>query len=472
MLSDLLLDEFCRAAPLSPALLSEAWASLSTESKLEIIYAAGKNRALYTSVLDLALADTAAIVRAFAARSHTFGVHDLMRPEERADELRRVQLIEREPSFLVREAAKACGNLGLLYLEQVPQLARLVRIRNLDRSDGEHLAQFVAKGLATGDIPLSDIRDCLMEYFAGDAFKADLERVVPRAAVVAGPSVGWDRLWALAASVPEELGFVLAAHLPYEFERWKVSPALLHALPNELKKTVVFGDSAPAEEMRQTLLKVPNDYDAELVQSAARYYSFVVDEGGGPVPHEDRFQMKVESMPYRQEATFLSLQHLRRNEREQRVAIDELQQRLAVFGNSLNNLRTCIAYLFVTLSISMGVLFFAPPEWRGYIWVALIVLVGVGATLAREYAQQIVRAQRWLLRWLPAAVLVGIVVWAINRFYPGHGDAISSVLFVAGLLAGAAFVLFRLTRAVVRCVQGYRAAGWQGFWKAANEKIW
>ena len=123
MLSDQVLIELARNSPLREELITAAWPSLSTESRLEVIDAVVPPRERGSStvpdyLLDLALSDPAPIVRYWAARSYYFrrpvlGPDGKVVPskipslETPPEEYQRTARVEGDRSPLVRAAASA-----------------------------------------------------------------------------------------------------------------------------------------------------------------------------------------------------------------------------------------------------------------------------------------------------------------------------------------------------------------------------
>jgi hypothetical protein len=324
MISDRVLMEFVRNSPLQKILLETAWPSLSVESKLGIIEGMAQQEGSSFNtpdyLVDLALSDSAQIVRYWGVRHYSFrrpnigpdGKEKVLfgRPTP-AEEIQRTARADADPSPVVRAASMempGLGGLGLGNLIALPQLARLVKIRRLDRPDTDGFATFVETAVAKGGASLDEVRDCMWEYFRREDVRKESRELDEDAWSEVSKQRGWESLWKLAATAPDEVGRLIANYAAIEGKYWEIKLEQLEALPDRIKRTVMHRDEKPAEKLRETVLKSPEKHPKELVDAANKYYKWR-SEDRFPTD-DDKQKYQLEHMP-RQEAVFQTVKELR-----------------------------------------------------------------------------------------------------------------------------------------------------------------
>ena len=333
MLSDQVLTELVRSSPLREELLQTAWPSLSTESKLEVIDAVAPRRSashLPDFLLDLALSDPEPIVRFWAARSYYFREHrtgpdgkelpSIPGFETSPEEFQRTARAEGDRSPLVRAATSAVRGLGLMDLIDLSQLERLIKIRTRGHPDTEGVATFVEKGLSQG-LPTNDIRDCLWEYLAREDVLTEVLELDRDGMTEFAKQRGWERLWALAASAPIEVGAPIAGRAPLQGKYWKIKLETLTALPDLLKRTVMARDEEPAESLREAVAASPEKFGKDLADVPRKYHEARAEFG---FSEATRAKHRLDTMPNRQDAIFELVNELKAQSEHQAEAMAAL----------------------------------------------------------------------------------------------------------------------------------------------------
>jgi hypothetical protein len=341
VLSDPVLIELVRSSPLQEELLRTAWPSLSVESKLEIIGAAaprvGARSYIPDYLVDLALSDAAPIVRFWGARSYSFReprigpdgkeLASIPGLETHPDEFQRTARVARDRSPLVRAAASAASGLGLTGfgsirgLIELSQLERLVKLRALDCPDTDGFATFVEKALTNGTPP-DDIRNCMWEYFGRDDVRAEVFELDRDGGSQAAKTRGWERLWTLAATAPIEVGAPIAGYAALQGKYWRIDLERLNALPDALKKTVVWRHEEAAEALRDAIAASPEKYGKNVVKAADQYNE--ARSEFGPFLGPEAARRQLDSMPNRQDAIFRVVKQLQERLEQQAEAIAAL----------------------------------------------------------------------------------------------------------------------------------------------------
>lgn len=183
MLSEKVLADLTRSSPLLPALVTAAWPSLSTESRMQVIaevQGSGVGSATPDWLLDLAQRDSAEIVRYWAARSAYFkeegpidfaagkGAGGLLfnrKPPDPVD-VERARRAREDSSQLVRLSV---DRLGLMMdgdaLTKMPQLQRLIAIRNSEHSSLSSFITWIGGALEAG-VHDEELAECTEEFLA------------------------------------------------------------------------------------------------------------------------------------------------------------------------------------------------------------------------------------------------------------------------------------------------------------------
>ncbi|MHA6848134.1 hypothetical protein [Ralstonia syzygii] len=230
MLSESVLEELLRDAPMREHLVREAWPDLSTETRLQIIQAFGVS--WMAGVPDwlavLALNDTAVIVRYWAARLTYFqpprpqGFDDVFgpRPERTEEQKQLYEKVRADSSELVRLCADCGETLSYETLTTASQFQRLAFLRALSMPHLGEFFQWLDTAVRAG-VPDLELRECLREVVSLPAVRVDLERD-PDAyfddalmAVDARASIktGWDVARIAGPALQRQLAYLLPTRL-------------------------------------------------------------------------------------------------------------------------------------------------------------------------------------------------------------------------------------------------------------------
>jgi hypothetical protein len=320
MLSDKVLMELARSSPLRSELLKAAWPALSTESKLQLIDAvstpAGSPHTP-EDVGDLALNDPAPIVRYWAARFYYFRRLRVDQDgryvgfsEPTPEEMRISAKADADDCALVQSAAKQ-GGIGFGNLIELPQLARLVALRRASYPSTAGFAHFIESAVAKGGASVQEVRECIWEYFAREDVRHELDELDDDGYSEFSKTGGYKLLWTIAATAPIGIAVVIARHAALKGKYWKIELPQLLALPDEIKEVVVSRIEEPVEQLRQVVRASPDKYSKELVDAVASHDRMQADPDGREYSEQELLEFRLEDMPNRQHAVFLSVKKLR-----------------------------------------------------------------------------------------------------------------------------------------------------------------
>jgi hypothetical protein len=331
MLSDQVLMELARSSPLRSELLKAAWPALSTESKLQLIDAvstpAGSPHTPQ-DVGDLALNDPAPIVRYWAARFFYFQRLRVDQDgryvgfsEPTPEELRITARADADDCALVQAAAKRSG-VAFGDLAELPQLARLVELRRASHPTTEGFARFIETAVEKG-IPIEQVRDCIWEYFASEDVRHELDDLDEDGFTEFSKTRGYARLWSIAATAPADIARLIANNAGLKGKFWKIELPQLLALPDEVKCVVVRRDEEPAEQLRQAIKSTPDKYSKDLVDAVESHDKIAADPEIRSYSEQELEEFRLEDMPNRQHAVFLSVKKLREEVNQLKEAFAE-----------------------------------------------------------------------------------------------------------------------------------------------------
>lgn len=271
MLSERVFESLTRDAPLTQSLVEEAWPDLAVESKLQIISALQTSpyRSTPSWLMQMAIADKAAIVRYWAARHYSFEDEatkpwmGLNRPiADFEKELRAQALID--SSKLVN----ACVFRTLW--DRDDHLNRLVFIRS-----------FGTSGLISGlnqafDDGFSDaeLSDSFSELIAKKEVLEDLkfngEYSEGSVAYYEGQVVTHG--WQLVAKAGPKLQRLLAHYLPTYRGLGQVSPETLAAMPIEVLETLAYRatKTKKTEKALELVMANPQTYGESVADAVKK----------------------------------------------------------------------------------------------------------------------------------------------------------------------------------------------------------
>jgi hypothetical protein len=316
VLSDSILMQLAKPSPLRERLIVAAWPSLSVETKLQVIDAAS-GPGFYSApgyLVDLAQADSAEIVRYWATRKALLtrvqnpdeeGVFNVEATSREAQE--RFARLDADPSDLVR-AAEHASWIFATRLFQLPQLARLIHIRNLKNPDTSAFSEFVEEALKEL-VSVDEIRDCIFEYFSREDVFEEMKVADRDGYSEFSKRRGWENLWRIAATAPPKVAHVIAANAVLVGKNWQVKQELLRALPDDVRIVVIHRDEEPAVKLFESMIADPSGQSSVVANEVRRLSERSADYW---MPSErERRDYNLENTPARTEAVFESLKDVR-----------------------------------------------------------------------------------------------------------------------------------------------------------------
>jgi hypothetical protein len=263
MLSENVLADLARRSPSQSMLVTAAWPSLSTESRLQVIAAVqGDGASPHTPdwLLDLAMQDSAEIVRYWAARAAWFR-------KDRPEGLDRVATAQNDPSAIVRFSVER-GLYDYDALTAMSQQQRLIAIRNQDPS----LLGFIdwlEKAIDT-QVSDADLRDCAAEYIAIPEVIKDMREEPSSIEADYREGKAVTKGWALLKDrAGPGLTLYLAEFLPVERGMCRIEAEDLAAMPAEVLKSILYRqwDHKTFMELASLVRKQPERFPPEVVKS-------------------------------------------------------------------------------------------------------------------------------------------------------------------------------------------------------------
>ncbi|UVE65224.1 hypothetical protein L2Y90_15515 [Burkholderia pyrrocinia] len=302
MLSENVLEELLRATPMREHLVREAWPSLTTESRLQIIQAIANQ--MFGAIPDwlamLAIEDHAPIVRYWAARSayikkpaaeNTSDAFEFLRASTDA-ERKLYEKAKGDSSELVRICSERGETLSYRDLADEPQYRRLAFLRSLSTPDVRSFFEWLDRAIDDG-VPDAELTECATEFLALPEVRRTLERNpddFPDGgdAYTAGKAIraGWDLIKRAGPALRRQLAFVLPTRMGLTTigvdELASMPPEVVAALPwrtdgfREIGELVTIMRAHPerfADEVVKSLASADNVYlpsGDELADARAR----------------------------------------------------------------------------------------------------------------------------------------------------------------------------------------------------------
>jgi hypothetical protein len=373
VLSEQALMHLVQHSPLRGELLKTAWPSLSVESKLQIIDAVGGLGALgglgEPKLEDLALVDPAPIVRYWAARSIQFRrpfpqLREDMPPELAAqvaafhkaleaspEESQKTARADTDECELVRAAARTAGN-SLDQMVELPQLARLVTIRQHRHPNNESFARFVEAALKDGSgVSSREVLDCFSEYFSREDVWSELEDLSETLHENWLKTTGWRHLWNIAATAPTDVALTIARMAALKGRDWKIELEQLTALRDEVKAGVVGRHEEPAEQLRKVLTASPEKYSTDLMKSVKRYYDALNNCG------DDGRRDPLDVMRSPNHAIFRGVEKVREE-------VEQLKREVSEGASKLLDLHWLTQVIFVCTVLGIGLMLYLMFRWH------------------------------------------------------------------------------------------------------------
>lgn len=265
MLPERVLEELVRDTPLRERLVTEAWPSFSTESRLQIVQSIYEQRnfpQLPDWLVILALADSNPIVRAWLGLHHYF--YD------------KSELVANDQTDLVRLSAISLSGSDLdavnkIFLEQ-SQVGRLIAIRKMYDPRLEQFADALV-GALEAQVSDDDLAECATEFFSRSDVRrrlapSSLENLHPSRDASHGR--GMLVLWNLTKTCGRNLQSVLTKVLPTSQGAEYVPSEFLLTLPKQVLEDIVYRHD-PGPEIRgllQLISESPEKFDRSLVSNA------------------------------------------------------------------------------------------------------------------------------------------------------------------------------------------------------------
>lgn len=335
MLSDKTLEQLSRPTPLRDTLLSLAWPSLSTESKLQLIEAlciqgSGSPPAI---AVDLALGDDAPIVRYWAAKNFYFRKGPLTGAAAQfasfaptAEDNARYDCAASDSCELVRNSVDQGDTLQLKHLDSCSQLQRLLSLRNLQYAQFDGFVSFLERGVEGGVIPDEELAECLDEFLKSDAMAKELaQRIHPDPFGQLTNERAMERLWALTHKAGPYVKNVIRFGAPLKIGPDCMKKEQLLSLPADVVESLVYREEKDAQDAVNEVRAHPERFPEELVKAIAshdKYESETMDFDDDL----DRKERKLRAMPNQAAATFEAVSALRRE-------LDELRQLVVEAAN-------------------------------------------------------------------------------------------------------------------------------------------
>lgn len=272
MLSEQVLEELARNAPLQKLMVETAWPNLCVESKLQVIHAVqdGETDGTPTWLMELCIADPSPIVRYWAARRYPFApaVDRVMpepftafnRPTPENEKLLRTKATA-DSSELVRACVAADP------WEAGAPLNRMVFARNKGTA---HLICGLNKAFDTG-ISDEDLSSALREVLQKPEVQADLKF---KGMYSEGDTAYYEGQvvtdgWSLARKAGPKVQSLLTWALPTDRGLAQISPADLATMPADVLTSLAYRRDKTKEivDALKLVLSTPEKYEESVIES-------------------------------------------------------------------------------------------------------------------------------------------------------------------------------------------------------------
>lgn len=327
MLSDAVLADITRPGPTQSMVVTAAWPSLAVESRLQVIAAVqgnGVNRSTPDWLLDLAMQDSAAIVRYWAARGAHFreeGPLDFTATSEDGtfqrkpaapEDIARARAARQDPSELVRLSVDRLGILLSDAFTAMPQQERLIAIRDQSHPRFSSFIDWLCKAVEA-QVPDEDLATCSAEFFAHpdvieqlkeDDFEDGMTAYYEGKAVTDGWSL-------LNGKAGPHLTAQLVWILPVKRGLGSVKVEELAVMPEGVLGSLVHrrGDDAIFVELAELIRRQPERFPPAVVKALRRD-----DEYSHTMPNvNDRAEYRIRNAVDRQAATIEAVIGIRRD---------------------------------------------------------------------------------------------------------------------------------------------------------------
>jgi hypothetical protein len=282
MLSEQVLEELARAAPLQQALVTTAWPSLGVESRLQVIHAIQRAYPHTTPdwLMLLCTDDPAPIVRYWAARHYSFAAGvDRVFDGPLAEFSRPAP--EHEKALRAKTASDECDLVRACTEEDpwasVSDQVRWVFARNHGTA---HYITGLSKAFEAG---MSDevMSQCLRELLEKPAVQEELRF---KGMYAEGDTAHYEGQivkdgWALARKAGPRTQWLLAAFLPTNRGLARISAAELATMPAEVLQSLAWRSDKTPEitAALEIVLNKAQDYDPKVIESISRALEHTVE---------------------------------------------------------------------------------------------------------------------------------------------------------------------------------------------------
>lgn len=338
MLSERVFEEMTRDTPFRQHLVEMAWSSLSVEAKLQVIQTVQieGTRATPAWLTDLALADTAPVVRYWAAR-HTYFVADLNKFSfmgATEDDVVRHKKATEDSCELVRLCAEKDNTLTYETLTQRTHLHRLAFIRNLRVASLGPFIRWLIKAVDAG-LPDAELRDFTLEFFALFRHQRELSRKGYDFIAYSASDDQDDQCmqlgWEITKKAGRELQRALSEGLPLRWGFSEMRAEELVQLPAGVIESLLLcrtKDSPEVERLADMVRKRPEQFHEDVIVSLKTYDE--VMEFTDDLSQEMEADYRLHSMPSQQEAILETVLELRHK-------LDDLRQTVNAVPGSRND---------------------------------------------------------------------------------------------------------------------------------------
>jgi hypothetical protein len=330
MLPEHVLAELCRNTPLRQKVVTTAWASLSTESKLQLIDAIQRSETVQATpgwLVGIALMDPARIVRYWAARLYHFSNHDAITvrdynlPGESPQELARYKKAAEDSSELVRLAATAPSSFFRTLSDARSHTERLFLVRHERRPEFEGLVSWLTRQVDSGGDPV-ELAEVVRESLLNPALLEALKQCDADGLAAEIASAALKKAWDLVARAPAPLQMELADRLPTKAGTVAVTAQQLAKLPGPVVSVLLYGrgrGDQVIDDLVQVVAKSPTQFSKE-VQWTLRD----LDDVEGLSRRSDQRERNAKARPDPELATLETVLGLRRDVDALRVAVTRL----------------------------------------------------------------------------------------------------------------------------------------------------
>jgi hypothetical protein len=331
MLSEKILEQLVRSAPLRDHIIAAAWPSMSVESKLQIIEAlADATGSIHDFAVDLALGDDAPIVRYWAASRFTFSsrkpkdyVEGFGSIAPSVEDYARYAKAHTDPCDLVRARANVSDKVTLKNLENFTRFERLVFLRTTSDADLDDFAEFLNRAIDSKKVSDQELAEAVREYLSSTAMKDETNlKIHPDPYGELCRERGLAALWQVTHKAERALRNTLSFWLPLRIGETRLTQQQILSLPSDVIANLLYHEDEEAVAAIEEIRKNPDKYPKSLVEEIAKRDEFESET----LNADDEFDIKerkLRQMTDRTEAIFQAISELRRELATLREQVNE-----------------------------------------------------------------------------------------------------------------------------------------------------